>query len=108
MSQYKVLGQVNPTTTGVLTNLYTVPVNTQAFCSTLSICNQGPGTSAVTIAVLPAGGAVSNASYILYNQVIMPNDSIFLTVGLALNQTDVVSVLANTPNISFNLFGTQI
>ena len=107
MSQYKVLGQINPNSS-VLTNLYTVPANTQAFCSTLAICNQGPTTSAVSIAVLPAGSNLTNASYIMYNQVIYPNDSLFLTIGLALNQADGVSVIAATSNVSFNLFGTQI
>lgn len=104
---YKVLGQVNPTTTS-LTALYAVPAATQAFCSTLSICNQGPTTSAVRVAVQPQAGGVSTASYILYDQVIYPNDSLFLTIGLALGQLDVVSVKANTSSISFNLFGSEI
>lgn len=108
MSTYKVLGQTNPTTTGTAATLYTVPAATQAFCSTLSVCNQGPTTSAVRVAVQPAGAAVTAASYILYDQVVYPNDSLFLTIGLALNQTDVVSVQANTSSISFNLFGSEI
>jgi hypothetical protein len=108
MSQYKVLGQVNPTTTGVLTGLYTVPTNTQAFCSTLSICNQGSVTSAVRVAVQPNGSGISAASYILYDQIIYPNDSLFLTIGLALSQSDVINVQATTSSISFNLFGSQI
>ena len=108
MSTYKVLGQLNPTTTGILTALYTVPVATQAFCSTLSVCNQGPTTSAVRVAVQPGGSPVTAASYILYDQVVYPNDSLFLTIGLALNQTDVVNVQANTSSISFNLFGSEI
>lgn len=58
MSAYKVLGQVNPTTTGTLTALYAVPASTQAFCSTLSICNQGSTTSSARVAVQPSGTGI--------------------------------------------------
>lgn len=108
MSAYKVLGQANPTTTGVAVALYTVPAATQAFCSTLSFCNLGSVTSSVRVAVQPAGAALEIKHYIVYDTIIYPNDSVFLTIGLALGQTDVVSVQAATTSVSFSLFGSEI
>jgi hypothetical protein len=108
MSAYKVLGQVNPTTTGTLTALYSVPLSTQAFCSTLSICNQGSTTSSARIAVQPLGTGILPKHYILYDTVIQPNDSLFLTIGIALGQTDQVNVSAATSSVSFSLFGSEI
>jgi len=108
MSAYKVLGQVNPTTTGTLTALYSVPLSTQAFCSTLSICNQGASTSSARIAVQPLGTGILPKHYILYDTVIQPNDSLFLTIGIALGQTDQINVSAATSSVSFSLFGSEI
>ena len=108
MAQYKVLGQVNPLTTGSITGLYTVPALTQAFCSTLSVCNQGTVTSAVRVSVCPLGVSTTAQNYILYDQVIFPNDSLFLTIGIALSAADQVNVQASTSSISFSLFGSEI
>lgn len=105
-STYKVLGQVNPAAT-TLTTLYTVPSATQAVASTLSICNQGV-TTTVRVAVRPGGAALSSEQYILYEQPISSNDALFLTIGVSLATTDVVSVYAGTANISFNLYGTEV
>lgn len=108
MSAYKVLGQANPTTTGVLTALYAVPAATQAFCSTLSICNQGSTTSSARVAVQPSGASILPKHYILYDTVIQPQDTLFLTIGIALGQSDQVNVSAATSSVSFSLFGSEI
>ena len=108
MSTYKVLGQTNPTTTGTMTALYAVPGSTQAFCSTLSVCNQGSTTSSARVAVQPGGAGLDAKHYILYDTIIYPNDSLFLTIGIALNQYDQVNVSAATSSVSFSLFGSEI
>lgn len=103
---YKVLGQVAPSAT-TNTTLYTVPGSTSAVCSTLVICNRGTGTS-FRIAVRPAGATLSNEHYVVYDNFIGANDSIFLTLGFSLATTDVVTVYAGTANLTFNLYGTEI
>lgn len=103
---YKVLGQSNPSAT-TLTTLYTTPSLTQAVCSTLSICNLGVSTT-YRIAVRPAGAAISNQHYLIYDAALSANDSIMLTLGISLATTDVVSVYAGTANVAFSLFGVEI
>jgi hypothetical protein len=105
-SSYKVLGQVAPAATTV-TTLYTVPSATQAVASTLSICNQGV-TTTVRVAVRPAGAALATQHYIVYDLAVSANDTLFLTIGVSLATTDVVSVYAGTANVSFNLYGTEV
>ena len=106
-STYKVLGQVNPAAT-TLTTLYTVPSLTQAVASTLSICNQGLISTTVRVAIRPAGAAIDPKHYIVYEAPVAANDTLFLTIGVSLATTDVVSVYAGTANVSFNLFGTEV
>jgi hypothetical protein len=103
---YKVLGQVAPSAT-TATTLYTVPAATSAICSTLAICNRSVSTT-VRVAVRPAGAAISNEHYLVYDRVIDDKDSVFLTLGLTLAATDVVTVYADSANVSFSVFGSEI
>lgn len=105
-STYKVLGQSNPSAT-TLTTLYTVPASTSTVCSTLVICNLSTAAS-VRVAIRPAGASIANQHYIVYDSVLSANDSVFLTLGISLATTDVVSVYASTANVTFNLFGSEI
>jgi len=105
-SSYKVLGQVIPAAT-TATTLYTVPSATQAVASTLTICNQGV-TTTVRVAVRPAGAALALQHYIVYETYVNSNDTLFLTIGVALATTDIVTVYAGTANVSFGLFGSEI
>lgn len=103
---YKVLGQVNPSAT-TATTLYTVPGSTSAIGTTLAVCNQG-ASSTVRVAVRPAGATLAAEHYLLYGLAVPANNSVFLTLGLTLATTDVVTVYAGTANFSFSLFGNEI
>lgn len=103
---YKSLGQLNPSAT-TLSTLYTVPSATQAIASTLVVCNQGVSTT-FRVAVRPAGASIDPKHYLAYDSPLDANGSIFLTFGMTLTATDVVSVYAGTGNLSFNLFGSEV
>lgn len=103
---YKVLGQANPAA-ATLTTLYTVPAATSSVISTLAICNLGVVVN-VRVAIRPAGAAISNQHYILYDASLATGDSVFLTIGITLAATDVVSVYAGTANVAFTLNGSEI
>ena len=103
---YKVLGQSNPLA-NTNTTLYTVPGSTSAVCSTLSICNLGTSTT-YRVAIRPAGAAIVNKHYMVYDAAVNQYDSVMLTLGVTLAATDVVTVYAATANVSFQLFGSEI
>lgn len=103
---YKVLGQSAPSAT-TNTDLYIVPASTSAVASTLTVCNRGVTTN-VRVAVRPAGASLANQHYIIYDNYVNNNDTLFLTIGLSLSATDVVTVYAGTANVSFNLYGSEI
>lgn len=103
---YKVLGQSIPAAT-TNTTLYTVPAATSAVCSTLSVCNQGVTTN-IRVAIRPAGATLATSQYIAFDNFVNANDTLFLTLGISLATTDVVTVYAGTANVSFSLFGSEI
>ena len=104
---YKVLGQQNPSANTAVT-LYTVPSSTSTIASTLNVCNLGTTASTFRVAVRPAGATLANVHYITYDTNLPANDSIAMTMGLTLATTDIVTVYANTANVNFSLFGTEL
>lgn len=103
---YKVLGQSNPAAITV-TTLYTSPSVTSAVCSTLVIANLGVSTT-FRVAIRPAGATLANQHYIAYDTPVNQYDTMFLTLGITLATTDVVSVYAGTATVAFSLFGSEI
>jgi hypothetical protein len=103
---YKVLGQESPAA-NTDDDLYTVPSATSAVVSTLSVCNRGVSTT-FRVAVRPAGATLANQHYIVYDNFVNQYDSVFLTLGVTLAATDVVTVRAGTADMSFSLFGSEI
>lgn len=104
---YKVLGQVAPAAT-TNTDLYTVGAGKSAVVSTIAITNRGATSATYRIAVRVAGSALSNEEYIAYDATVTANNSTFVTVGVTLGATDVLSVFASNANLSFNAFGSEL
>ena len=103
---YEVLGQESPAA-NTDDDLYTVPSATSAVVSTLSVCNRGVSTT-FRVAVRPAGATLANQHYIVYDNVVNAGDAVFLTLGITLAATDVVTVRAGTADMSFSLFGSEL
>ena len=104
---YKVLGQSNPAAS-TPTTLYTGPAGNSVVISTLSVCNQLGTAANFRIAVRPSGETLSSKHYLNFDTQVPGFDQLSLTIGITLAATDVVTVFANTANVSFNLFGTEL
>lgn len=105
---YKVLGQSNPGMT-TETTLYTVPSNTQAVVSTLTVCNQASSNTTFRIAVRPSGdGSTTAKHWIVYGATIAANDTTTLTLGMSLGAGDKIQIYAATSTMSFTAFGSEI
>lgn len=106
-TNYKILGQV-AATANTTHNVYTVPASTQAVISSVVICNRGAANTTYRIAAQPAGAELSTTHYIAFDTPIALNDSVALTLGITLGNTDILSVNAATSNVTFTLFGSEI
>lgn len=105
-TSYKILGQLL-STANTATTLYTCGSANGAVASTLTACNQGATTN-IRVAVRPAGAALATNQYIVYDSIVSGNDTLFLTIGTTLANTDVVTCYAGTGNVSFGLFGSEL
>jgi hypothetical protein len=103
---YKVLGQC-AAQASTNTDLYAVPSATQTVCSTLAVCNRSISTT-FRVAVRPSGATLADQHYIVYDNYVNQYDTVFLTLGVTLAATDVVSVYAGAATLSFSLFGSEV
>lgn len=106
-TNYKVLGQSNPSAT-TLTTLYTVPSATEAVISSIVVANLAATSATFRIAVRPNGASIANAQYIAYDITLGASDSTVLTLGVTMDAADVLSVYASSSTVTFSAFGSEI
>lgn len=106
-SLYKVLGQEQANTNATVT-LYTVPAATQAIISTVNVCNISNANTTFSLAVRPAGATLQLKHYLNFNTIVPGQDSINISLGLTMGNTDVLTGYSNLGNVVFNVFGTEI
>jgi len=104
---YKVLGQLSPAA-NTLSNVYTVPASNSAVISTITICNQTASNASYSIAVSPAGVTDNVRHYIIRGGVVPAADSIGVTLGITVGNTDQIRANTSLANVSFNVFGSEI
>jgi hypothetical protein len=106
--KYKVLGQSKPTA-ATATTLYTVPSGSgnYAVISTINVCNITADLDEIRIAIRPAGATLEDKHYIVYGQSVNPYQTQSFTIGITVDQTDVVTVYSVNGKSSFNLFGSE-
>ena len=105
---YKILGQV-AATANTTHNVYTVPAATQAVISSIVIVNRNNNANCTyRVAAQQAGAALANQHYVAYDAPIAALDTVALSLGITLGNTDVLSVYTANSNVSFSVFGTEI
>ena len=105
---YKILGQV-AATANTTHNVYTVPAGTQTVVSSIIITNRNNNANIVyRIAAQPAGVTLANQHFIAYDSGVTSLDSVALSLGVTLGNTDILSVSTSNSNVSFSVFGIEI
>ena len=109
-SSYKVLGQLDITSGPTLTDLYTVPAGTETVISTITICNRATSADTFRLALRTDGDAISDKHYLAYDVPVAANDTTTLTLGVAMQATDVLGVSGSgtASELSVNAFGAEV
>ena len=104
---YKVLGQAIPAFNSNV-DLYTVPASTSAIISTVNVCNQTTSNVTFRLSIRPAGVTGTSKHFIVYDSPIPAQDTMALSLGMSLGNTDVITAYTFQGNVSFAVFGTEI
>jgi len=75
--------------------------------STLAVCNRSATVVTYRISVRPAGAVQANQHYLVYDNGLPANSSDFLTIGITMATTDVLTVEASAADLSFSVFGDE-
>ena len=102
---YKVF-QANPAA-GTPADLYTVPSAKEAVISTIAVCNFG-ATNTFTIRIRPAGASAANVHFLAHTVSVLANETFFITCGIALAATDVVTVISPSASFTFTAFVNEV
>ena len=103
---YKILGQQNPGASN--TALVTAGAAEEIIVSSVVIANRESASNTFRLYVLTSGGSVTDKEYVAYDTSIGANDTITLTLGITLGNSEVLGVYGSDTNVSFNAFGTVI
>jgi len=108
-TSYKTLGQLD-LTDATLTTLYTCPASTETVISTVVIANRAAAADTFRLAIRTDGDVIADKHYVAYDVPVAANDSTTLTLGIALEATDVLSVAAGgtASTLSVNAFGAEV
>ena len=102
----KILAESNPSASS-LTDAYTVPASTTAMITSIDVCNFSSSAVAnITVKIAVAGLADTNKQY-TYFFTLDKQDTLERTCGIPLQTTDVVRVMADTANVSFQIYGIE-
>lgn len=105
---YKILGQAAPLS-GIDTKIYTAP--SQVILSSITVCNRGSSIANFRVRFAIGGAGVLLEQYLYYDVPIAEYDTFIATVGITLNTSDEIYVMANGlggNNLSFQIFGSEI
>jgi len=105
---YKILGQAEPADANNQ-DLYTVPSATEAIVSTLVVANTSGAAQTFRIFVREAGATAGTNNAIAYDTSLSANTQVAFTLGLTLQDTDIITVRSETgTSLTFQAFGSEL
>lgn len=100
------ISRLNPST---WTQLYLVPAATNAIVSTIAVTNQTASAAQYRIGITDtANSAPAISEMLVFDGTVAANDTVTLTLGITMAAAKKILVNANSPEISFSAFGSEI
>lgn len=88
--------------------LYNTDASTSAVISTLLITNPSNAQVQYRVAIMGSAGTPANPNFIVYDDVVAAGDTVALTLGITLGNTQYIRVSSSANTIGFNAFVSEI
>lgn len=105
---YKTQQVQGTASTGTYATLYSTGASTTAVVSTIAIANTSSSTVTYRIGIMGSAGTPSAANWLVYDSVVAGNDTIFLTVGISLGNTEFIRVSSSANTVAFSAYVAEI
>jgi len=107
-NSYEILDQTKIATADTFEDGVAAASDAQLIISTITICNTGTDTRTYSISVLPSGATQGDQHIMVKDSVIGAGDTVALTWGLTLDNSDKLRIKASGTDVVFATFGTVI
>lgn len=88
--------------------LYNTSSSVQAVISTLAICNTASTAVTYRIGIDETAGTPNNSEWIVYDSTVSANDTVFLTVGMTLQENRFIRISSSASTSVFSAFVSEI
>lgn len=90
------------------TTLYNTGATTEAVVSTIAICNTASATATFRIGIMGSAGTPAAADWLVYGASVAANDTVFLTIGVTLGNSEFIRVSSSANTVTFSAFLSEI
>lgn len=94
--------------TGTYATLYNTGAATTAVLSSLVVTNTASTAALYRIAIMGSAGTPAAANWIVYDATVQANDTVCLTLGITLGNTQFIRVSSSANTVTFNAFVSEI
>lgn len=97
-------------TAGVSTyaTLYSTGASTTAVVSSILITNTAAVSATYRVAIMGSAGTPAATNWLIYDATVAPNDTICLTLGLTLANSQFIRVSSSANTVTFSAFISEI
>lgn len=88
--------------------LYNTGASSTAVISTIAITNTASATATYRIGIMGSAGTPSAANWLVYDSVVAGNDTILLTLGVSLGNTQFIRVSSSANTVTFSAYVSEI
>jgi hypothetical protein len=107
-TNYKYSQVQGTSSTGTYATLYTTPASTEAVISSLVICNQSSSSITIRVGLDTTEGTPGQDEFLIYDAAVAGNDTVALSLGIALDAGKYVRVSSSADTCSFSAFVSEI
>lgn len=94
--------------TGTYTTLYNTGASTTAVISTIAITNTASASATYRIGIMGSAGTPASVNWLVYDATVPGNDTIFLTAGITLGNTQYIRVSSSANSVTFSAYVSEI
>lgn len=105
---YKTQQVQGTASTGTYTTLYNTGASTTAVISTIAITNTAATTATYRIGIMGSAGTPAAANWLIYDATVPGNDTVFITAGIALGNTQYIRVSSSANTVTFSAYVSEI
>jgi len=94
--------------TGTYATLYNTSASATAVISTMAITNTTSSAATYRIGIMGSAGTPSAANWVVYDGTVPGNDTIFLTAGITIGNSQFVRVSSSANTVTFSAYISEI